>query len=299
MQTELLSKKRASVRAYFRDVAENQRKRHDKYRFYHNSVAPKNPTQYLRRLQFAVCSAFQGWQANVKMMEVIKQMPPNFTEKQLEDAFKKAGTGLYRRAKSLHKLTTDFKQNSISYMPRPGEDWESLRNRLVEKKVGMGLAKASFALELLFPENCRVVCLDRWILADYGIKIGDTGWDYREKEEHWIKAGDNYELNPTMVRHMRWDDYHGKINTRYWSYVLEDKGSDYIGRTFWPNEDIACQPTCDSGEQEEWDEAPAISGEAEVKEKARYDEQAKRLTKHHASLEKQRWSDSSETCVPS
>ena len=299
MQTELSTKKKAGVRAYFRDVAENQRKRHDKYMLYHTALAPKNPIQYLRRLQFAVCSAFQGWQANVKMMEAIKQMPPDFTEKQLEDAFKKAGTGLYTRAKSLHKLTVDFRQNPLSYMPRPGEDWDSFRNRLANKRVGMGLAKASFALEMLFPEHCRVVCLDRWILADYGIKTTDLGWDYREKEGHWVKGADDYELSPTMTRHMRWDDFHGKTNTRYWSYVLEDKGSAKVGRALWPNEDIACQPTCDSVEQEEWDEAPAVSGEAEVKEEARQQQKLKRLTEHHASLERQQWAGSGETCVPS
>lgn len=298
MQTEL-SSKRANVRSYFRDVAEYQRERHDNYMFYHVALAPKNPIQYLRRLQFAVCSAFQGWQANVKMMEAIKKMPPNFTEQQLEDAFKKAGTGLYTRAKSLHKLTVDFKQNQLSYMPSPNEDWNSFRNRLANKRVGMGLAKASFALEMLFPEHCRVVCLDRWILADYGIKITDQGWDYREKEGHWVTAANDYDLSPTMTRHMRWDDYHGKPSTRYWSHVLEDETSAKIGRALWPEEDITCQQTCDSGEQEEWDEAPTLSGEVQVQEEIRQQRKLKRLTKHHASLEQQRWANSSEACIPS
>ena len=41
-----------------------------------------------------------------------------------------------------------------------GEGWSEWRDRLAKKILGLGKAKTSFAIEMLYPTEAKVVCMD-------------------------------------------------------------------------------------------------------------------------------------------
>ena len=94
------------------------------------------------------------------------------------------------------------------------------RNRLTEIP-NLGLAKASFAAELLHPlEKYPPVCLDTHVLQWLGHKklngkMTEEQYTFLEKEFHSIAP---YSF---ITRNILWDNIQKQSNPRYWSYILE------------------------------------------------------------------------------
>jgi hypothetical protein len=112
-------------------------------------------------------------------------------------------------------------------------DWTKYRNEVVEQLSGLGIAKVSFAMEMCFPKEAEVSCIDTW-----GIKLYELPTDkfnskkgillYEEAEKHWVEK--SLEVNaPSMVtRSIYWDGLKKQPNPRYWSYVFEDKQENFL-----------------------------------------------------------------------
>jgi hypothetical protein len=89
------------------------------------------------------------------------------------------------------------------------------------------LAKVSFALEMIHPNEARVLCLDVHMLRLYDMEHlkynkSNTGIkQYKKAEQHWsINCGKN-KIPSYVARCAYWDHLQGKDDSRYWSFVLE------------------------------------------------------------------------------
>jgi hypothetical protein len=81
----------------------------------------------------------------------------------------------------------------------------------------------SFALELAFPLEAEVLCLDVHMLRLYGVKdpqklrVGQ----YERLEADWIARSRAVELPSYIIKQIHWDAVQGRPDSRYWSHVLE------------------------------------------------------------------------------
>ena len=93
----------------------------------------------------------------------------------------------------------------------------------MKRAYGLGYAKTAFAIELCYPTECEVACLDTHMLQLYGHKVKGTPSPskYRMLEQHWVDKCKSRKIPPFMARNVYWDSVQRQKDTRYWSYVFE------------------------------------------------------------------------------
>jgi len=193
------------------------------YLRYWGTLVPRNSRDVWLRWIFAFMSIHTSWKNNVKGYLAVKNLPTGFRKNELQAAIKSAGVGLDNmRMRGIWEFTEGYRKYDWWFKPRPEETMSSFRDRLDTALYGIGMAKTSFALELIYPVSCGVVCLDTHILRLYGQSSQSPNRDvYHELEGHWrdtcIKAG----VPLPIARHIYWDRLQGHEDTRYWAWCLE------------------------------------------------------------------------------
>lgn len=127
------------------------------------------------------------------------------------------------RGKGIWEFSKSFWENPDFWRKQTNESFVQARDRMKEKLFGLGIAKTSFALEMIYPEECDVTCLDRHGIKLYGVPDNELEKRYNSIESHWVETCRNRGLPPALVRHWWWDNRRSpkQKDTRYWSYVLE------------------------------------------------------------------------------
>jgi thermostable 8-oxoguanine DNA glycosylase len=200
------------------------------YREYWESVRPQNVEDIFRRYLFAYCSVHTTWKGNCAGYNSIK----NFNEwidneEVLKDKLHKSGVGLHNnRTKYIWDFATKFWANPKDFYFTTKKGHVKKRDAIVNKISGIGLAKVSFALEMIHPNEARVLCLDVHMLRLYDMehlkynKSNSGIKQYKRAEQHWsVNCGKN-KIPSYVARCAYWDHLQGKDDSRYWSYVLED-----------------------------------------------------------------------------
>jgi len=85
----------------------------------------------------------------------------------------------------------------------------------------LGQAKTSFAIEMLYPTEAKVVCMDTHLFQIYGLNQTKDAKKYKTLEADWIARSEARGLAPYMARCLYWDKNQNRKNSRYWSKVLE------------------------------------------------------------------------------
>jgi hypothetical protein len=197
----------------------------ERYLVYWNTLKPKNHQEYYLRWIFAFMSIHTSWKANVVGFLAVTSLPQNFNWQQLYWAIKRARCGLTKmRTVAIWDFHRRFWHDPTFWYPRENESMPDCRDRLAKATYGIGLTKTSFVLEMAYPKDCSVVCLDTHILQlyDYYRKDTPNAAIYRAMERHWIETCEKKGVPSPMVRHIYWDGVQGFEDTRYWSYVLEE-----------------------------------------------------------------------------
>ncbi len=206
------------VRKVFKTIDYKQIK---KYQDYWKQLTIQNNADYFRRWLFAFCSVHTTWESNVNGYNAIK----DFTQwlgddKALKASLIRGRCGLHNnRTKYISAFALDFWSDPNWYYMREEErePWWLLRDRIAQRTKGLGLAKTSFALEMAFPLEAEVVCLDVHMLRLYG---GEEK-EYNRFETDWIGRSAKAEVKPYMTRMVYWDKLQGYNDSRYWSSCLE------------------------------------------------------------------------------
>ena len=197
------------------------------YSDYWESVKPQNDLDIFRRWLFAYTSIHTNWEGNVRGYNAIKDYDKWADDKEmLRQLLIDARCGMYNvRTDYIWNFTNDFMSNTADFHRFADETWTAFRDRLNKRLKGIGITKVSFTLEMCFPNEAEVVCLDTHMMQVYGMKeVRDSGIHkkiYENNEQDWISRSKNVESAPYIARCMFWDAKQGYNDSRYWSYVLE------------------------------------------------------------------------------
>jgi endonuclease III len=147
-----------------------------KYEEYWQSISPTNSNEIFKRWLFAYTSIHSTWQSNVRSYNHIKNFEQWLNDKsKLAELLYISRSGLHnQRTENIWDFKNKFFENPDSFEKSSSESWIDLRNRLAVNLKGIGLAKVSFALELCYPNNVEVVCLDVHMLR--ALKLNEQGY---------------------------------------------------------------------------------------------------------------------------
>lgn len=201
------------------------------YKDYWSSIAPKDDREYFMRWIFAFLSVHTTWSANVFAFNTLNadELWWNNSALLLEKLHS-SKVGLYnRRLKGIEAFSKSFWEDPIAWKKLNEETWTECRDRLAAKCHGIGLAKTAFALELCYPLSNESVCLDTHMLQLYGYSTekekakGAKYNSYTEMERHWVEHCKAKNIPAYIGRALFWDTRQQKDDSRYWSYVFENK----------------------------------------------------------------------------
>ena len=211
-----------TVEEKIRTIPESTVNRYESYWF---ELRPRNDIDKLNRWLFAFVSIRAQWKANKEAYMLLANEIWE-TKNELNNILDKSRIGLVSmREKAIWEFREALKRDKSIIQPQYEDNWQSWRNRLVKQFYGIGLAKVSFSMEMCYPLECGVVCLDTHMLRMYGVdpKKGCSKQKYEEIERHWVDICMDMGYPSAMVRHILWDKIQNKRSTRYWSHVFEDK----------------------------------------------------------------------------
>lgn len=202
------------------------------YEEYWKSISPTNSNEIFRRWLFAYTSIHSTWQSNVRSYNHIKNFEQWKNDKsKLAELLFLSKSGLQnQRTENIWDFKNKFFDNPDSFIKSSSESWVDLRNRLAQNLKGIGLAKVSFALELCYPNNVEIVCLDVHMLR--ALKMNEQGYradskkeiaEYMTGENVWVEKSKRIETSPYITRCLYWDILQGHKNSRYWSSCLESQ----------------------------------------------------------------------------
>lgn len=217
----------------FEEVFSHQhRPRISRYETYWNSVTPENNNEIFLRWLFAFTSIHSTWESNVRCYNFIKNFESWIDNKEsLSNLLLDSRAGLQnQRTENIWDFKNKFFESPDSFKKSRDEDWISFRNRLCRSLKGIGLAKVSFALELCYPNNVEVVCLDIHMLRALGCNLKGYKIDskkelaeYQSAESVWLDKSKKFGTSPYITRCLYWDIIQGKPDSRYWSSCLESQ----------------------------------------------------------------------------
>lgn len=197
-----------------------------KYTQYWESIKPVTVDDFFRRYLFAFTSVHSTWQSNVRGYLALKNLEWLNNKENLLSRLVWAKCGVYRmRTRYIWDFKEQFYANPEKFCSVQG-DWRTYRNNLVSEINGLGITKVSFALEMCFPKEALVSCIDTHGLKLYGMDVkhftSKAGMDaYEQAEDHWIDASIDRGCSPTISRAIYWDKKQKQKDSRYWTHVLE------------------------------------------------------------------------------
>ena len=196
----------------------------DEYTKYWNTIKPLTDDEYYNRWIFAFLSVHTSWKSNVKSYKRIANDTSIDSKLKLRDVISYTGVGLIEmRTRGMWQFKEDFYKDPQSWRKKEDEDWVTFRERTMNMCHGIGYAKTAFAIELCYPNECEITCLDTHMLQLYSAKNGSTPSPnkYKMLEKHWVDTCKSRNIPPFMARNVYWDKVQNQKDTRYWSYVFE------------------------------------------------------------------------------
>lgn len=202
----------------------------EEYKSYWESVRPKSVDDIFRRYLFAYCSVHTTWQGNVKGYNAIKNFHEWMDNKDtLREKLHKSGVGLHNnRTNYIWDFKDKYWANPKDFYLTAKKGHVKKRDSILNKMVGLGLAKISFALEMTHPNEARVLCGDVHMLRLYDsekLKYNKSvagSKEYKAIERHWSVNCGKLKVPSYIARSIYWDALQEKEDSRYWSFVLEN-----------------------------------------------------------------------------
>lgn len=191
---------------------------------YWNRLKPINDTERFQRFLFAYTSVHTTWEANIRGYNLIKDWWTWMNRWDvLEQKLIESRIGLHNnRLRFIKDFTMKFWSDPSYYEKSSTESWSEFRNRIEKNIKGLGLAKSSFAIEMIYPTEAEVTCLDTHLFQAYGLDQIKHKNKYGEIEKHWVENSQRKDLPSYVARCIYWDRKQEKQDSRYWSHVLEE-----------------------------------------------------------------------------
>lgn len=217
----------ADVDAFFETITPEEVQR---YRYQWRVLTPEDYSETFERWLFAFCSVHTSWAANVRGFEAIRGWVGwygNGTE--LKKRLIDSRIGLHEnRTKFILKFCDDYWKAPAAFYRQGNEAWTTYRNKLVQKILGLGMAKVSFALELIYPCAAEVVCLDTHMFQFYGLDQTKHRRHYAALEQHWVSHSLSRNAPSAVTRAIYWDRKQKKTDSSYWTYVFQQPTTEIL-----------------------------------------------------------------------
>lgn len=162
--------------------------------------------QVKARVAFAILSA------NIGFDEAVKALAYCASTGWKPDPETLIGYGMVpMKAEAIERLRyRDYR----TFLKREGEGWHEYRIRLKRSTLGLGLAKASFAAALLYPDEADVACIDTWmqkiLLGRPSFKtIGIKAYSAAEEQVRQIARKEG--VCTFVAQWAMWDSARGRI----------------------------------------------------------------------------------------
>jgi len=205
------------------------------YNEYWAELKPQTTSGIFRRYLFAFMSVHTSWEMNCKGYNAIKQYRAwvlsqgdqiefwNYNADKLFKKIQNSRVGMQNnRTRYIGQFAEKFWDNPSEYTNKQDDEcWTDWRNRLQKNILGLGKAKTSFAIEMLFPTQAQVACMDTHLFQVYGLDQSKNTRLYFDIEKDWVDRSEKRGLAPYMARCIYWDRNQNRKNSRYWSKVLE------------------------------------------------------------------------------
>jgi hypothetical protein len=209
-----------------------EQKRVQSYEQYFDTLAP-DPTDYteiFKRWMFAYASVHTSWKSNCALYERLRDLQWINDRGELRNRIIDSRAGLHNnRTRFITDFTEYYWAHPAWFGRQPDEDWFDYRNRIMGRTLGIGRAKAAFAIELIYFQQSKVACFDTHMLrlyspdkATYKQEAVSTGF-VNAAEQHWSETCHAHGVSPMTARWLYWDINMQQPDSRYWTYVLEQQ----------------------------------------------------------------------------
>lgn len=197
---------------------------YDKSRYINDwiKLTPRSDFERLNRFKFAFCTVHTSWLNSCEQFADIQNLYDNVSYDKLNEILADGPGGMYQiKATGIDKLhelwDTDLfhKQSNVQ--------WQTFRNKIADNLPKLGLAKTSFALEMIYPLKAQVICLDRHMWKAFGWDDPDKSGSpaqYHYFENYWLELSKRYDIQPVIARNIFWDKIQNQPNSLYWAKYL-------------------------------------------------------------------------------
>ena len=188
-----------------------------------SKLVPIDNSAIFRRYLFAFLSVHTTWENNVNAYKLIQDYDQWINDNSsLYNLLIKSGVGLQnQRLRFISKFTTAFWHNPEFYIKHTDETWLDCRKRIEANILGLGLAKSSFALEMIYPMNAEVTCLDTHMFQLYGLNQSKHKRFYKTLESHWNRCCKSVNISSYIARAIHWNRNQNQKDCTYWCHVFQ------------------------------------------------------------------------------
>ncbi len=174
--------------------------------------SPDDADAIFARIAFAILSANAPFDDSVKALNVVLH------KRKKREAVKSSDIVWYKQVPAKAKFINALGKRDMDDLLRfDSESWHDYRMRLKTQVKGLGLAKASFAAALLYPNEADVACIDTWMQKVF---LGHTGFkslsltDYLYVEGKVRTYANVFGCSTFLAQWMIWDFARGgKVNS--------------------------------------------------------------------------------------
>lgn len=206
------------VERFFQSIKKSKQ---DSYSEYWKSIQPETANDHFLRYVFAFMSVHTTYEANVNAYNKLKDCLWIGDEAELEKRLIESRVGLHNnRKRFLTKFTNEFWTCPAKFIPT-ATNTKVKRDELYPTILGLGIAKTSFAMEMMLPIQNEAVCMDTHLFQIYGLDQTKHAKLYKTIEDHWNQMSKIFSCPNYIARCLFWDTNQNKTDSRYWSYCLE------------------------------------------------------------------------------